>query len=189
MIKIGILGDIGSGKSYVAKSFGYPVFNADYEVAKLYKKNKKIFLKLKKILPKNIKSFPIEKKEITEAILQKKGNLKKIIKVVHAEIRKKMNFFLKKNKNKKFVVLDVPLFLENKLNKKGDILIFVDSDKKDVFKKIIKRKNFNKKLFNKFKKIQFKTAYKKRKAQFIIKNKFTKKSVKIGIKNILNKIL
>ena len=72
MIRIGILGDIGSGKSYVANNFGYPVFDADYEVTKLYKKNKKIFLKLKKILPKYIKSFPIEKKEITEAILQKK---------------------------------------------------------------------------------------------------------------------
>ena len=43
MIKIGILGDIGSGKSYVAQNFGYPVFNADYEVAKLYKKDRKIF--------------------------------------------------------------------------------------------------------------------------------------------------
>ena len=52
MIKIGILGDIGSGKSYVAQNFGYPVFNADSEVAKLYKKDKKIFNKLKKILPK-----------------------------------------------------------------------------------------------------------------------------------------
>ena len=40
MIIIGILGDIGSGKSYVAQSFGYPVFNADYEVAKLYQKNR-----------------------------------------------------------------------------------------------------------------------------------------------------
>ena len=155
MIKIGILGDIGSGKSYVAKSFGYPVFNADYEVAKLYKKNKKIFVKLKKILPKNIKSFPIEKKEITEAILQKKGNLKKIIKIVHTEVRKKMNLFFKKNKNKKFVVLDIPLLLENKINKKKDILIFVDSKKSDILKKLKKRKNFNKKLFNKFKKIQF----------------------------------
>ena len=38
MIIIGILGDIGSGKSFVAKSFGYPVFNADKEVANLYKK-------------------------------------------------------------------------------------------------------------------------------------------------------
>ena len=82
------------------------------------KKNKKIFLKLKKILPKNIKSFPIEKKEIIEAIFAKKSNLKKIIKIIHAEIRKKMKIFFEKNKNKKFVVLDVPLLLENKLNKK-----------------------------------------------------------------------
>ena len=48
MIRIGILGDIGSGKSFVAKTFGYPVFNADEEVSKLYRKNKKIYLKLKK---------------------------------------------------------------------------------------------------------------------------------------------
>jgi len=43
MIKIGILGDIGAGKSYVAQNFGYPVFNADYEVAKLYQQNKNVF--------------------------------------------------------------------------------------------------------------------------------------------------
>ena len=72
MIRIGILGTIGSGKSHVANNFGFPVFDADYEVAKLYKKNRKTYLKLKKILPKNIKSFPVEKKEVAEAILQKK---------------------------------------------------------------------------------------------------------------------
>ena len=43
MIRIGIIGDIGSGKSYVANKLGYPVFDADHEVALLYKKNKKIF--------------------------------------------------------------------------------------------------------------------------------------------------
>ena len=189
MIRIGILGDIGSGKSYVANNLGFPVFDADYEVAKLYKKNKKIFLKLKKILPKNIKSFPIEKKEITEAILEKKGNLKKIIEIVHTEVRKKMNLFFKKNKSKKFVVLDVPLLLENKLNKKTDILIFVDSKKSDILKKLIKRKNFNKELFNKFKKIQFSSQYKMKKSHFVIKNDFTKKTLKKSVKLILNKIL
>ena len=100
-----------------------------------------------------------------------------------------MNFFLEKNKKKKFVILDVPLLLENKLNKEGDVLIFVDSKKKDILKKLKKRKNFNMKLFNKFNKIQFSSAYKKRKAQFIIKNEFTKKSVNIGIKLILSKIM
>ena len=69
MIRIGILGDIGSGKSYVSKCFGYPVFNADKEVTKLYKSNYKVFKKLKRSLPKFIYSFPISKIEITRAIL------------------------------------------------------------------------------------------------------------------------
>ena len=62
MIRIGILGDIGSGKSYVAKNFGYPVFNADVEVGKLYKKNRKIFNKLEKSFTK-IYLFISHKKE------------------------------------------------------------------------------------------------------------------------------
>ena len=77
MIKIGILGDIGSGKSYIAKNFGYPVFSADEEVGKLYKRNKRIFIKLKKVLPKFIYSFPINKNEIIKAIFANKINLKK----------------------------------------------------------------------------------------------------------------
>ena len=127
MIRIGILGDIGSGKTYVARNFGYPMFNADYEVAKLYQQNRNIFKKLKAKLPKYIHSFPIKKKEISNAILANKDNLNKIIKIVHSEIRKKMNFFLNKNKNKKIVILDIPLLLENKINKKKDILVFVQS--------------------------------------------------------------
>ena len=189
MIKIGILGDIGSGKSYVAQNFGYPVFNADSEVAKLYKKDKKIFNKLKKILPKYIHTFPVEKKEILKAILAQKNNLTKIIKIVHLEIRKKMNTFLKKNKNKKIVILDIPLLLENKINKKNDILVYVDSPKSDILIRLKKRKNFNQKLLKKFRTIQFPSSYKRKKSNFVIKNNFTKRSVKDGIKNILKEIL
>ena len=189
MIKIGILGDIGSGKSYVAKNFGYPVFNADAEVSKLYQKDKKIFFKLKKILPKYIHSFPINKNEISSAILANKSNLKKIVKFVHLEIRKKMNLFLKKNINKKIVILDIPLLIENKINKKNDILVFVQSKKLDIFKRLKKRKNFNLKLYKKFKSIQLSPDYKKNKSQFVIKNNFTNKSVNKSIKMILKDIL
>jgi dephospho-CoA kinase len=189
MIKIGILGDIGSGKSYVAQKFGYPVFNADYEVAKLYQLNKKIFNQLKKSLPKYIFSFPIEKKEISNSILANKKNLEKIVKIVHKEIRKKMNIFLKKHKNKKIVILDIPLLLENKINKKEDILVFIQSKQSDILKKIRKRKNYNQKLLKKFKNIQYPSKYKKKKSDFIIKNDFTKKSVNDGIKKILKEIM
>jgi len=188
MIKIGILGDIGSGKSYVARKFGYPVFNADYEVAKLYRLNKTIFNQLKKSLPKYIYSFPIEKKEISNAILANKNNLTKIVKIVHIEVRKKMHIFLKKYQNKKIVILDIPLLLENKINKKKDILVFIQSNQSDILKRLKKRKNFNQKLLKKFKNIQYPLKYKKKKSNFIIRNDFTKKTVNSGIKNILKEI-
>ena len=188
MIRIGILGDIGSGKSFVAQSFGYPVFNADYEVAKIYQKDKNIFNKLKIQLPKYIHSFPIDKKEVSNAILSNRKNLKKIVKIVHFEIRKKLNNFIKSNKNKKIIILDIPLLLENKINKKEDILVFVQSKKSSILKNLKKRKTFNKKLLKKFKEIQLPLNYKKKKSHFIIKNNFTKKSVNDGIKNILKEI-
>ena len=188
MIRIGILGDIGTGKSYVAKSFGYPVFNADKVVGDLYKKDKKTFLKLKKILPKYFKKFPIRKLDVSNAILDKNENLKKIIKIVHLEIRKKMNIFLLKNKSKRIVVLDIPLLLENKMNNKKDILVFVDSKRTDILRNLKKRKNYNSQTLKKFKKIQFSVNYKKKVSQYIIKNEFTKKSVIFGINKILKKI-
>ena len=189
MIRIGILGDIGSGKSYIAENFGYPVFNADLEVSKLYKKDRKVFIKLKKNLSKYIYSFPINKKEILKAILANKSNLNKIVKIVHLEVRKKMNIFLKKNKNKKIVILDIPLLLENKINSKKDILVFVESKKLDILKRLKKRKNFNKQVFRKFKNIQLSPSYKKKKSKFIIKNDFSKKTVKRAIRNILEEII
>ena len=188
MIRIGILGAIGSGKSYVAKKFGYPVFNADYEVSKLYKKDKKIFYKLNKKLPKYINSFPVDKTQISKAILSNNLNMKKIINIVHKEIRNKMHLFLKENKNKKIIILDIPLLLENKINRKRDILIFVDSNKKEILKRLKKRQNFNSKLLNKLKKFQLSLDFKKKKSQFIIKNEFTKKSVINAVKEILKKI-
>ena len=189
MIKIGILGDIGSGKSHVGRCFGYPVFDADKEVIKLYKSDFKVFKKLAKSLPKFIYSFPINKKEITKAILSNNSNLKKIIKIVHKEVRKKMNAFLRKNKNKKIIILDIPLLLENKINNKKDILVFVESKKSDILKRLKKRNNFNGKLYRKFKDIQLPLSYKKKKSKFIIKNDFTNKSVKKSIKSILKQII
>jgi dephospho-CoA kinase len=99
-----------------------------------------------------------------------------------------MNLFLRKNKNKKIVILDIPLLLENKINKKKDILIFVQSKKSEIVKRLKKRKNFNQKLLQKFKSIQYSTNYKKKKSDYIIKNDFTKKSVNYGIRNILKEI-
>ena len=189
MIRIAVLGDIGSGKSYAAKQFGYPVFNADAEVAKLYKKSRKCYNKLKKVLPAYIVSFPIKKNEISKAIITSRHNLKKIVKIIHPEVRSSMNIFIRKNKNKKFVILDIPLLMENKINKKSDILIFVDSKKKEINKRLKKRSNINREIIKKFKRLQLPLEFKKKQSNFIIKNNFRNNLTKKNVKKMLKKIL
>ena len=189
MIKIGIVGDIGSGKSFIAKQFGFPVFSADKEVNKIYKNNKNCFKSLKSQLPKYISSFPIKKNELGKAILDSQNNLKKIIKIVHPLVRDSMNRFLNKNKKKNFLVLDIPLFLENKLNKKKNILIFVSAKKKEIQKRLRKRPNYNPKIFNKLRKLQLPLEFKKKKSNFIIKNNFKIISVRKSVRILKGKIL
>jgi dephospho-CoA kinase len=188
MIRIAVVGDIGSGKSHIAKLFNYPIFNADLEVAKIYKTNKQCFKNLKKKLPKYFLSFPIQKEEIIKAIADNETNLKKITNIIHPEIRKKMNIFLKDNKKKDAVILDIPLLLENRLNQKGDAIIFIQSKKTEVIKRLKKRNNFNLDLLNKFKRIQLPLGYKKKKSNFIIKNNFNNKFAKIDVERVLKKI-
>ena len=188
MIKIAILGDIGSGKTYVAGLFGFPVFNADKEVIKIYKKNKNCFFKLKKKFPNQITSFPIKKNLLINIILKKEKNLKIINKIVHPIVRLEMRKFLKKNKNKKAVVLDIPLFLENNLNKKDDYLIFINSKINDIKRKINNR-NSNLRLIKMLRKFQIPKKIKKKKADFIIYNNFRKKKVQNNVKIIKNIIL
>ena len=189
MIRIAVVGDIGSGKSHIAKLFGYPVFNADLEVAKIYKTNKSFFKMLKKILPKYFSVFPANKIQIIKAIEDSEKNLKKITKIIHPEVRKKLSTFLKKNEKRKAIILDIPLLLENKLNQKSDIIVFVQSKKSEIIKRLKKRDNFNLNLYNQFKKIQLPLNYKKKKSSYIIKNNFTNKFVKISVKKILKEII
>ena len=189
MIRIAVLGNIGSGKSYAAKQFGYPVFSADAEVAKLYRKSRKCYNKLKKTLPNYITSFPVKKSELLKAIMVNRYNLKKIVRIVHPEVRTNMNKFIKKNKNKKFVILDIPLFLENKMNKQNDILIFIDAKKKEINKRLKKRNNKNLKIIKKFKKLQFPVEFKKKQSDFAIKNNFRNNSTKKSVRKILENFL
>ena len=189
MIRLAVVGGIGSGKTYISKLFGYPVFNADAEVAKLYKKSRKCYNKFRKVLPYYIKSFPIKKKNLTKAVIDDQENLKKIIKIIHPEIRINLVKFIKKNKNKKFIVLDIPLLIENKINKKNDILVFVDAKKKYINKKLKQKYKGDLKIVNKLKKFQLSVERKKNKSDFVIKNNFKHNSVKKSVKRLLSKIL
>ncbi len=189
MIRVGVLGDIGSGKSFIAKLFKQPVFNADQEVKLIYKKNRECFKSLKKKIPNFIKSFPVKKIELINAINKDKRNLAKISSIVHPLVRKKMKIFLGKNKNKKMVILDIPLLIENKLNKKNDILLFIKSNKKNVLKRLNKRPNFDANILKNLKDRQANLLKKRKLANYIIDNNFSQNIMKKKIKILKNKIL
>ncbi len=130
MIRVCVLGSIASGKSFISKLFNCPIFNADREVIDIYKKDKNCFTKLNNKFPDYIKSFPVRKTELINAISSNNKSLKLISSIVHPIVRKRMKKFLKEKKNSKMIVLDIPLLLENKLNKKNDVLVFVNAQKK-----------------------------------------------------------
>ena len=189
MIKISLVGDIGSGKTYVSKLFGAPCFFADTEVKRLYRSNRQCFIKLKKKFPQFIKTFPVKKIELSNTIKHKFSNLKIIGFIVHPFIRKKLNIFLKKNRRKKIVILDIPLYLENKMYKKNDVIIFLKTKKKDVDKKLKKRKNFNRTLLNILRKSQLTLKQKKNKSNYVLENNYNSAIIKRKVKILKEKIL
>ena len=189
MIKVGVLGDIGSGKSFVAKQFGYPVFNADKEVSDIYKNDKSCYKKIKKKFPKFIKSKSLKKNELGRVIKENKKNLRKISDIVHPIVRKRMVNFFKKNKRKKMVVLDIPLLVENKLYDKNFYLIFVQSNKNEINKRLKKRPFYNKSIIDSLRKSQRSLLYKKKISNFVIKNNFKLLTLKKRIRIIKEKIL
>ena len=189
MIRIALVGEIGSGKTFISKLFGYPTFNADVVVSEIYNRDKKTFNKLKKRLPNFFFDFPVKKKELIKAILKNKENITIISSIIHPVVRKKLNIFLKKNKKEIIVILDIPLFLENKLNKKNDSIIYIQAKQKNIKKKLNLRKNYNKEILKKLKDLQYSLKRKKTKSNYVIKNTFNKKSARKAVKNVLNKIL
>ncbi len=189
MIKISLVGDIGSGKTYISKLFRAPCFFADIEVKRLYKSGRQCFNKLKKKFPQFIKTFPIKKIELSNTIKSNSSNLKSIGLIVHPFIRKKLNIFLKKNKKKKIVVLDIPLYLENKMYKSNDVIIFLKTKKKDVDKKLKKRKNFNQKLINILRKSQLTLKQKKNKSNYVLVNNYNSAIMKRKVRILKAKIL
>tara|TARA_B100001769_G_scaffold233821_1_gene197432 strand:- start:778 stop:1365 length:588 start_codon:yes stop_codon:yes gene_type:complete len=189
MIKISLVGDIGAGKTYVSKLFMTPCFSADKVVARIYKNNIKCYIALKKKFPEFIKKFPIKKSELLNIIKNKTSNLKEVGVIVHPFVRKELKTFLSENNNKKIVVLDIPLYLENKMNKKDDIIIFLKTVKKEADKRLKKRKNFSNKLLNILRKSQLPLKQKIKKSKYILVNNYDAAIMKKRVKILKDKIL
>ena len=189
MIRVCVMGTIGSGKSFISKLFNCPVFNADKEVNNIYRNHKDCFTKLKKKIPNFVKSFPIRKSELKNAISADIKNLKLISSIVHPIVRSNLIKFLQKKKNSKMIILDIPLLIENKLYVKGDVLIFIKASKSKVIDRIKKRRNYDKKIINKLNSNQTTLSKKMKLANYIVDNNFSPNIMKKKIKKLRKRIL
>ena len=182
MIRVGLTGSIASGKTTASKIISKkrgPLFSADYVVKKLYSQKK-----FKKVLAKKLKlkSSSNFKKTIKNLILKKRGTLKELEKIIHPMVRREMLIFLRKNKKKKLLFLEIPLLIESKLTKYFDVIIFIKSSKKLRLKRF-KSKKGNAKLFSLLDNHQLKDTKKMKFCDHIVVNN---KSLNLLKKNLLN---
>jgi dephospho-CoA kinase len=191
MIKVGILGSVGSGKSFVAnifKEFGYNIFSADQVVSQIYEKNKNINKKISNFFKLKLNHGKINKNKLRDTLKKNPKKFKYLNKIIYPIVKKKLILFLSKYKKTKLVVLDIPLLIENKLFNFVDIFIFVKTNF-NIFKiRIKKRINLDKRFLKLLKNQQAKEKIKKGYADFTVDNS-TKDKVKLQVKKILDKIL
>ena len=191
MIKVGILGSVGSGKSFVAnifKELGFNIFSADQVVSQIYERNKNINNKISIFFKLKLNRGKINKNELRDTLKKNPKKFKYLNKIIHPIVRKKLILFLSKYKKTKLVVLDIPLLIENKMFNFVDIFIFVKT-KPNIFKiRIKKRKNLDKQFLKLLENQQADEKIKKGYADFTVDNS-TKDKVKLQVKKILDKIL
>jgi dephospho-CoA kinase len=191
MVRVGILGSVGSGKSFVAnifKEIGFNIFSADNEVANIYKNNKIVNKKISKFFNLKLYKGKINKQELRDSLKKNPNKFRFLNRIIHPIVRKKLVLFLSRFKKNKLAVLDVPLLVENKMFNFVDILILDKTRSRSFLSRIKKRKNLDKQFLNILKKQQAKEKIKESYADFIIYNS-SKNKVKLQVKNIIDKII
>ena len=191
MVRVGILGSVGSGKTFVAnifKELSFNIFSADNEVANIYKNNKIVNKKIAKFFKLKLYKGKINKQDLRDSLKKNPKKFKFLNKTIHPIVRKRLAIFLSRFKKNKLVVLDIPLLVENKMLNFVDILVLVKTRSNSFLSRIKKRKNLDKQFLNILKKQQASEKIKESYADFIIYNS-SKNKVKLQVKNIIDKIL
>jgi dephospho-CoA kinase len=189
MIKIGLTGSIGMGKSETAKIFkslGFPVYDADKSVHKLYRKGQKGAQAIKKIFPSAINSEgDVDRSVLGGLVVGDKANLKKLESIIHPLVGEDRLDFFKDNKSAKAVVLDIPLLFETGGEKLVDYTIVVTTSYEIQKKRVLGRKNMNEKKFKEIVSSQTPNNEKCRLANFIVDTSISVDDAKKQVKDIL----
>ena len=192
MIKIGLTGSIGMGKSETARIFsslGIPVYDADASVHKLYESGKTGAIAIKKIFPEAISDDgSVDRKILGGIVVGNKTNIKKLEDIIHPLLKNDRLDFFKKNINEKIVVLDIPLLFETKGESQVDYVVVVSTSDNIQKQRVLERPDMTEDKFEKILLSQMPNEAKCKKADFIIDTSISIDDAKKQVLNILKKI-
>ena len=190
MILVGLTGIIGSGKTFALSFFKTrrtTIFSADEEVKKILEK-KSIKEKIYKLFPESFSKKKLNKNILASIVFGDRKKLRKLEKIIHPLVKKKKKTFLNRNRNKKIIIMEIPIIFEQKNEKNYNYIILMNINRKIQRQRVMKRKNMTMQLFKKI--LSNQISYKKKKnVDFVVNNNGSKEKTRQILKKVLNKII
>lgn len=177
-IEIGLTGSIGMGKSTIANYFeklGFPVFDADKEVHRLYSNNSPAVIEIQKIVPEAVLNGNVNRKVLSRKIVENPSLLKEIERIVHPMvIRNRKIFFQEAQRNHQLMVIyDIPLLFENRGNYNVDYTIVVSASPELQKLRVLSRPEMNLEKFESILAKQVPDHEKQKMADFVISTDYS----------------
>ncbi len=174
MIKVGLTGGIGTGKSYISNIFTHlyiPIYNSDTRAKKLMLENIKIKNELIKLLgAKTYINGQLNKKWIASQIFTNPSLKKQIEQIIHPEVKKDFEQWLNTHHTHKIIVKETALLIESGTYKDMDKVILVTAPSGIRIKRIMQRDNITQEEAIKRIKAQLPDNEKLKFADFVIEN-------------------
>ena len=195
MIKIGVTGNIGSGKTTLVKLFDRSktfIFNADKEAKKHLKKHSVLQKKIINIFGNQIVTGTyLDFKKLAEVAFQNKKNQQILNGIIWPEISLLIEYALReaKNENINYFVVDAALLFEANFNHFFDYIILVTADEKIRLDRALKRKTIDLSQIKKRMNLQLSDKQKINTSDFVIYNNKNKNDLKKEFQMILKKII
>ena len=140
--KLGITGSMGCGKSTVCDMFvdsGVPVWDADKEVHKTYKKGKEGYKALVSLHPKLENNDSIDRVLLSNMIRNNEITLKRLEKVIHPILSSNRDNFITENSDKAIIGFEIPLLFETRADLWLDSVLIVSCSKETQMSRLLKR--------------------------------------------------
>lgn len=191
MIKVGLTGSIGMGKSTVAdmfKNFGCPVFDADKAVHGLYEKGGAGIEIIKSFYPAAVVNSAVDREILRSFIAENPDKIRELETLIHPLVKKLRDDFLKTNQNKELLVFDIPLLFETGLNKNMDITVVVSAPYHVQHKRVMSREGMTEKIFSGLLAKQISNDEKKTMADIIIKTDESLNITKSKVKEFISSL-